>query len=74
MASRTPRRYAGDAEVVAEDRDTGRADVADLLLDLFELLLFLWSVKQHVVPLGRVEVFDCMEDQPMFGQVRLDGQ
>ena len=53
--------HAGDAEVVAEHRNAGLADAADDRLAVFEVLALLRAVEQHVVPVGRIEVFDRFE-------------
>ena len=49
---------SGDRKVVAEDRNAGAADVANDRFEILKLLALLWTVEQHVVPMGGIEVFD----------------
>src|ERR1022692_2089441 len=46
-----PARHTGDGEVVAEDGNSGLADVAYDGLDVSQMKPLLWSVQQDVVPM-----------------------
>ncbi len=54
---------AGQAEVVAQNRNAGFAHAANDCFDLFDLLRALRAVEKNVVPVCGVEIFDRGQDQ-----------
>ena len=56
---------SGEAEIVADHLDPGGADVADDLLDGFELGVPPRTVEQDVAPVQRIEILDGEEFQPV---------
>lgn len=57
--------YAGDAEVVAEDGDSGFADALDEYFQVFELFIFEGAIEEDVVPEGGIEILDGFEFEVM---------
>src|SRR5205823_6127694 len=56
--SLSPARDPGYREVVTKHRNARSTQIADNCLEIFQLLLLPWPVKQHVVPVRRIEILD----------------
>ena len=54
---------ARDAEVVAHDRNSRIAEIANNFFYIFELRLFFRAVEQNVVPMRRIKIFNRFEFQ-----------
>ena len=52
---------AGDAEIVAENRDARLPDAADDGFDVFDVAGALRAIEEDVVPVGGIEVFDGLQ-------------
>ena len=52
---------AGDAEVVAHDRNAGLAEPTNDRLAVLQMLALLRPIEQHIVPMSRIEILNRLE-------------
>src|SRR5438046_2638266 len=52
---------SGNTEIVTHDWNAYLPEPANNGLNTFELLVFLWPIKQHIVPVRGIEIFDGFE-------------
>src|SRR5205823_6660978 len=55
----------GEAEVIAHHRNAGLAQTLNDRLYVFEVLLLLRTIEEHIVPMSRIEVLDGFELQAL---------
>src|SRR6185369_2130454 len=53
-----------EAEIIAHDGDAGLAQASENGFYVLQMLGALWPVQQDIVPMGGVEILDCLQDEP----------